>query len=1118
MTVHSGMRINLFASEEQFPELINPVQMAWDTRGRLWVAVWPNYPGRSPDSTVGDSLLVFEDTNGDGRADKMTKFLDDLNAPTGFQFYKDGVLVVQAPDIWFVRDTNGDGRGDWKERILMGLDSADSHHTANAICLEPGGAIYLSDGVFHRTQVETAWGVVRNNDGAIYRFMPRNGHFETYVSYGFANPHGRVFDRWGNDLVTDATGNATYFGPAFSGYLDYPAKHGGMRQFWDRPSRPCSATGILSSRHFPEEFQGNFLNVNVIGFQGVFRVGVTEEGSGLTGQTLEHLVSSTDPNFRPTDIRMGPDGAIYFVDWHNPIIGHMQHHLRDPNRDAQHGRIYRITYEGRPLMTPPRIHGEPIPHLLELLKEPENGTRELAKVELGARETRAVIMATKDWLRRLDPQAPEYQHHLMEGLWVHQWHGVVDVTLLKRMLNSPDHRARAAATRVLCYWRDQVPDVHELLMERAVDDHPRVRLEAIRAASFFKEAQAADIALNALQLPTDYYIDYTLGETLRQLERWWRQAIAEGQPIAANNPAGIRFLIGRVNTAELLKLPRQADVLEAILLRNDAPDAERVQALSDLADLRHSDAVKVLLETLSKAEAPSATSLARLLTQQSPVELQAALPLLTSLSRNSGPASVRQAAWAARIIAQDSFEPAWAEAVKSIDTLTDLLQGIPQILDPALRASTASRVMPVLQGRYPAHLQSEMEGPGGVRGRFVRVELPRRGTLTLAEVQVFRDGQNIAPKGKARQSSTAYGGTAGRAIDGNTSGSFGSDSQTHTNENEDNPWWEVDLGGLHPIEAVAVWNRSENGGTFVSRLQGFTLSVLDSDRKEVFRVENQPAPAESVRLAVGGDPAGSLQRASMRAAVSLSAQASEVFAALASYIVADKQVSAAAQGMRALPRSSWTQAEAGRAAKALLAWAEKIPATERTSQDYVEAVQTADELAGLLPASETAAVRRALREVRVSVFVIRTVREQMRYDIPRLVVEAGKPFEIILENDDFMPHNLVVIAPGKREEVGTQADAMRPDQRDRQGRAYIPRNPAVLAATKLLEAGQREVLQMTAPEQPGDYEYVCTFPGHWPIMWGRLVVTKDVDAYLLAHPMAEDVEASHGDHGDHGAH
>lgn len=530
MTVAQGCQVNLFASEKQFPELVNPVQMAFDTQGRLWVAVWPNYPGRTPTSKVGDSLLIFEDTNQDGRADQVIHFLDDLNCPTGFQFHKDGVLVMQAPDLWFVRDTNGDDRADRMERVLMGMDSADSHHTANSLVLEPGGAVYLSDGVFHRTQVETPTGPVRNEDGCIYRFEPRTYRFERYVPYGFANPHGRVFDYWGNDLITDATGNANYFGPAFSGFLDYPAKHGGMRVFWVQPSRPCPGTGILSSRHFPEEFQGNFLNCNVIGFLGIFRVKVSEDGAGLKGETLEDLVKSDDPNFRPTGVEVAPDGSVYFLDWSNPIIGHMQHHLRDPHRDHRHGRIYRLTYQGRPLLKPVQIHGQPIARLLEALKEPENNVRTRAKIELDKHPTAQVIAALKRWVAKLDPNDPAYEHHLTEALWVHQWHNVVDEAFLQRMLRSPDHRARAAATRVLCYWRDRVKDPLALLATQAADDHPRVRLEAIRACSFFKTAKAAEVALAALEKEKDpdkpdYYIKYCLDETLKQLDKYLKAPV-----------------------------------------------------------------------------------------------------------------------------------------------------------------------------------------------------------------------------------------------------------------------------------------------------------------------------------------------------------------------------------------------------------------------------------------------------------------------------------------------------------------------------------------------------------------------------------------------------------------
>src|SRR5204863_2232412 len=148
--------------------------------------------------------------------------------------------------------------------------------------------------------------------------------------------------------------------------------------------------------------------------------------------------------------------------------------------------------------------------------------RELAKVELDRHDRTEVVRAVKQWAADLDPKDPAYEHHMTEALLVLQWHNVADTGFLKRMLRSPEPRARAAATRVLCYWRDRVPDALPLLQRQAADEHPRVRLEAIRAASFFPSAEAASVALAALKYPTDYYIDYTLKETLRQLEPWWR--------------------------------------------------------------------------------------------------------------------------------------------------------------------------------------------------------------------------------------------------------------------------------------------------------------------------------------------------------------------------------------------------------------------------------------------------------------------------------------------------------------------------------------------------------------------------------------------------------------------
>ncbi len=172
MKVPAGCKVNLFASEEDFPELIKPLQMAWDTKGRLWVSVWRNYPERSPTSKVGDSILIFEDTKGTGKADKCTHFIDDLNCPTGFQFYKDGILLMEAPDLWYVRDTTGGDHANSKERVLMGLDSADSHHKCD-------GARSRRRGLPERWRVPSLTGRDDRGPGA----QQRCGHLSLRAEY-----------------------------------------------------------------------------------------------------------------------------------------------------------------------------------------------------------------------------------------------------------------------------------------------------------------------------------------------------------------------------------------------------------------------------------------------------------------------------------------------------------------------------------------------------------------------------------------------------------------------------------------------------------------------------------------------------------------------------------------------------------------------------------------------------------------------------------------------------------------------------------------------------------------------------------------------------------------------
>jgi hypothetical protein len=302
--------------------------------------------------------------------------------------------------------------------------------------------------------------------------------------------------------------------------VHYPRKQKTLKQFIKMRVRPTSGGEFVSSRHFPSEAQGNLLLNNTIGFQGVLQHTMKEDQSGFIGTEIEPLLESSDRNFRPVDLEFGPDGALYICDWHNVLVGHMQHNLRDPLRDTTHGRIWRISYPSRPLVKPPRIAGEPVEKLLDLLKTHEDRTRHHVRMELRERPTEEVVAALEKWVSELDKNHTDYEHHLLEALWVHQHHNAVNEELLKRVLHSPDHRARAAATRVLCYWRDAVNEPLGLLRVQVNDPHPRVRLEAVRACSFFTTPEAAEVALESLNHPQDEYLEYTLDSTMTTLERY----------------------------------------------------------------------------------------------------------------------------------------------------------------------------------------------------------------------------------------------------------------------------------------------------------------------------------------------------------------------------------------------------------------------------------------------------------------------------------------------------------------------------------------------------------------------------------------------------------------------
>lgn len=527
-----GYEVDLIATEEDIPELANAVALNFDSDGRLWVATMPSYPQWKPKSKLNDKLLILTDRDQHGRYHGCKTFADGLHQPTGFELGHGGVYVAQQPDILFLKDTDGDDKADVRVRQLVGFDTADSHHGIAAFEWGPGGGLYFQEGTFKQSQVETAHGVERLSDAGVWRYDPRTEDLRVFVSVPFANPWGHVFDEWGQDFIADASDGLNYWAAPISGKIPYPLKHPGgwiANEGWDklplvipRRVRPSSGCELVSSRQFPSGAQGNYLLNNVIGFQGVLQHTLTDSGAGYKGKEIEPLISCEDANFRPVDLQFGPDGALYIVDWHSTLIGHLQHNLRDPNRDVTHGRIWRVRFAGQPLLKPKRLTSLAVTELLDLLLEAEGRTRYRARRELAARRTDDVVPELNHWLSSQRESAKEMHRGraLLESLWLHQSHNVPNTDLLSELLEADRYEIRAAAVRVLSFWVDRIDDPIELLRPRIDDDHPRVRLEAIRACSFLPPSdQAVEMALEVLNRETDLWIDYTLEETMRGLGR-----------------------------------------------------------------------------------------------------------------------------------------------------------------------------------------------------------------------------------------------------------------------------------------------------------------------------------------------------------------------------------------------------------------------------------------------------------------------------------------------------------------------------------------------------------------------------------------------------------------------
>ena len=505
--VDPRFEVTLFAGEEEFPDIAAPIQMRWDNRGRLWVGCSTTYPHVYPGMEPNDRLVILEDTDGDGKADKSTVFADDLHIPLSFEFGDGGVYVSEEPHLTFLKDTDGDGKADYRRNVLTGFGTEDSHHSLHDFAWTPDGDLLIRESIFHHSQVETAYGPVRQQNSGWFRFDPPSQRLTSFGSYHSTNPWGVTFDDWGQHVASHPIFAAAHHS------LDppYPTQHPkptGLRAY----SGTCGQE-FVDFPHFPKDMQGGYIKAR---YKPTNRIEIHKwvEGEfGFDEEYVSDLIFSTNLSFIPVDIRFGPRGALYVCDWYNPVKGHAQYSLRDERRDRHSGRIWRITPKDTPLQEPPKIADATIEELLDDLKRPESRIRYWIRGELrlrGGENADAVRKALDAWVAGLDPNDARHRHHQIEAIWVYRGLEQTNLPLLRELLDCENKYARAAATQQLRYWHALMPDAIKLLRSAANDSYSMVRMEAVIAASYIGTQDAFDAMLEVLNHPYEGHLAYAI--------------------------------------------------------------------------------------------------------------------------------------------------------------------------------------------------------------------------------------------------------------------------------------------------------------------------------------------------------------------------------------------------------------------------------------------------------------------------------------------------------------------------------------------------------------------------------------------------------------------------------
>jgi putative heme-binding domain-containing protein len=768
-----SIEITLWAEN---PQLAKPINMNFDARGRLWVASSSVYPQIAPGQEADDKILILEDTDGDHKADKTTVFADGLLIPSTVEPGDGGVYVGQSTELLHFKDTDGDGAADQRRIVLSGFGTEDTHHTLHTLRWGFDGQLYMNQSIYIHSHIETPHGVVRLNSGGILNLRPPTMEVAVFMK-GLVNGWGHHYDKWGQSFATDGAGSGgiNYVVPGAM-YVTYA----GARRILGSVSpgsypKFCSLE-VLYSKHFPDEWQGNMITCDFRANR-VVRFSIEEQGSAYVTKEMPLFIRTTNTTFRPIDVKLGPDGALYIADWSNPIIQHGEVDFRDPRRDRVHGRIWRVASKGRPAVESPKFLDAKNPELLEQLLSPNGYTQRQARRVLTERGTN-ILDDLEKWTAQQKTDATR-----LEALWMYESVDVPNETLLGQLLTSEEPHVRAAATRVLGLWNKRVAQPLDQLALRIKDAHPRVRLEAARALSRIPTLRAAELVLSAVDMPMDTHLDYALWLSINDLARPWVEAIESGawkipqgrdrqkqlefglkaiEPdLATKALAKVITTIPRDGSGASIELIGQAggqkqlrQLLDQLLSDGFVPDAaaRALAALTEAARVRNARPEGDLGGILPLAQNQNEKVRAGAIKLAGVWKLKAATPtLLKVASDNSAPKTVRQAAF------EGLREIGGRDAVEGLRKLTakenelevrqqaatalaanDLNASMPQIVSVLSDIKTEDQALALWRA-----LLNVKNAPAALTHGLTKATLPE--TVARAGVRVAREGGRNEP-------------------------------------------------------------------------------------------------------------------------------------------------------------------------------------------------------------------------------------------------------------------------------------------------------------------------------------------------------------------------------------